>query len=517
MTPVPIGTRLGQYVIEPLLGEGGMGTVYRARDTRLNRPVAIKFLSDHLADDARRRFQREAQMASSLNHPHILTVHDAGEFEGRQYLVTELIDGGTLKDWAHSEKRTWNEIVGLLTGVADGLAAAHQAGILHRDVKPANILVARNGYAKLADFGLAKLEESRSSGDTRTLLDEPTLPGAVVGTIAYMSPEQASGRAVDARSDIFSFGVVLYELLAGRKPFTGASNLDVLQAIVRSAPEPLGPDIPLPLRMAVEKALEKDPAARYQSMRDLVVDLRRAGRAETAAATPSVTVGRAVRWRPWAMAAGLAASLAGVLWVMSRPEAAPENSLAGATFTRLTDFEGTETSPAISPDGKFVAFVSGRHGKPGQSHQGHGGRRARPASRHRFQRRRGRDLDRGYRGPEAAPAATGGRHAAQLSERDRGRSGVVTRWRPCRVSHVRGGRSHIHGRRHRRQRSPAAAGQPARRTPAFSGVVSRRPMDLLRARPARDPRDGPVAHSGRRGRTGTDDARQSGCRVPGAD
>src|SRR5512134_2078305 len=146
-----------------------MGVVYRGLDTKLNRPVAIKFLSDDLADaDARRRFQREAQMASSLNHPHILTVHDVGEFDGRQYLVTEYVDGGTLKDWASGAKRTWRQIVDLLVGVADGLAAAHAAGILHRDIKPANILVARNGYAKLADFGLAKLSELPAKPDDAT-------------------------------------------------------------------------------------------------------------------------------------------------------------------------------------------------------------------------------------------------------------------------------------------------------------------------------------------------------------
>src|SRR2546422_2361239 len=167
-----------------------MGVVYRARDTRLNRPVAIKFLSDELADAAtRRRFQREAQMASSLNHPHILTVYDAGEFEGRQYLVTELIDGGTLEDWVREKEPSWRQIVELLTGIADGLAAAHAAGILHRDIKPANILVARNGYAKLVDFGLAKLEDVREFDVTRKS-DAPTRPGLVIGTIAYMSPEQ---------------------------------------------------------------------------------------------------------------------------------------------------------------------------------------------------------------------------------------------------------------------------------------------------------------------------------------
>src|SRR5712692_9925981 len=154
------GLQIGPYKIEAALGEGGMGVVYRAHDTKLNRPVAVKFLSDGLADAAaRRRFQREAQMASSLNHPHILTVHDAGEFEGCQYLVTEFVDGGTLQDWAHAGKRAWRQIVELLVGVADGLATAHAAGFLHRDIKPDNILITKSGYAKLADFGLAKLAE----------------------------------------------------------------------------------------------------------------------------------------------------------------------------------------------------------------------------------------------------------------------------------------------------------------------------------------------------------------------
>src|SRR5690348_15641987 len=166
--PLGPGALVGSYRVEMLLGEGGMGTVYRAIDTKLNRPVAIKILSDDLADAAaRRRFQREAQMASSLNHPHIVTVHDAGEFEGRQYLVTEFVDGGTLKDWARAQKRSWREVVELLIGVADGLATAHAAGILHRDVKPQNVLVTKSGYAKLADFGLAKLgEPSTPEGET---------------------------------------------------------------------------------------------------------------------------------------------------------------------------------------------------------------------------------------------------------------------------------------------------------------------------------------------------------------
>jgi serine/threonine-protein kinase len=276
------GTQLGSYEIVSALGKGGMGEVWKARDKRLAREVAIKILPDDLCDAAaRRRFQREAQMASSLNHPHILTVYDVDEAEGQQYLVTEFVDGGTLSDWAKTEKRTWREIVELLTTIADGLATAHAAGIMHRDIKPANILVAKNGYAKLADFGLAKLTGPASDEVTVRTLSEPTQLGMILGTIAYMSPEQASGKTVDARSDIFSFGIVLYELLAGYRPFSGATDLETLQSVIHKAPPPLGDHVPATLRAVVEKALEKDRADRYQSMRELVIDLRRLMRYQT--------------------------------------------------------------------------------------------------------------------------------------------------------------------------------------------------------------------------------------------
>jgi serine/threonine protein kinase/Tfp pilus assembly protein PilF len=271
---VSAGTQVSHYRIEAKLGEGGMGTVFRALDTRLGRPVAIKFLSSVLADTAaRRRFQREAQLASSLNHPHILTVLDVGDFKGRQYLVTEFIKGGTLRDWARGGQRTWRQTIELLLGIADGLAVAHAAGILHRDIKPENILVSENGYGKLADFGLAKLTDGIVLSQMGTLTE--TQPGVAVGTIPYMSPEQASGKSLDARSDVFSFGVVLYELLVGRRPFAAASNLELLHSILHGEPQPLGQDIPIALSALVEKALEKDPGDRYQSMQEITVDLRR--------------------------------------------------------------------------------------------------------------------------------------------------------------------------------------------------------------------------------------------------
>jgi len=283
------GTQLGSYEIIGLIGSGGMGEVYKAVDRKLQRSVAIKILSSEVADTAaRRRFQREAELASSLNHPHILTVHDAGEYEGRQYLVTEYVDGGTLKDWARQEKRTWRQVVEMLTGIADALAAAHAADILHRDIKPANILITRTGYAKLADFGLAKLAEPPAGEATRTMTEGESQAGAIVGTVAYMSPEQASGRPLDARSDIFSLGVVLHELLSGGRLYAGATGLELLQKVIHQPAPALGPELPEPVRVVVQKVLEKDPAERYQTARDLVVDLRRLVRQADAPSTASI-------------------------------------------------------------------------------------------------------------------------------------------------------------------------------------------------------------------------------------
>src|SRR6188508_3316767 len=300
--PLPAGSRIGSYEIVALLGSGGMGDVYRARDTRLNRQVAIKFLADTITDPlAISRFQQEALTSSSLNHPHIVTVFESGEVDGKQYLVAELVDGGTLHEWVHHETRTWKQIVEMLVGVADGLAVAHAAGILHRDIKPDNILVSKSGYAKLADFGLAKLDTS-TADRSRAITVQGTRHGVIVGTIAYMAPEQAGAKPLDARSDVFSFGIVMYELLAGRRPFAGASDLEVLQQILHGSPQPLPETIPLPLRGIVEKALEQDPADRYQSMREMVVDLRRVAR-QSLAATP----GTNLRW--WVAAAAAMAIL----------------------------------------------------------------------------------------------------------------------------------------------------------------------------------------------------------------
>ena len=362
VTQVAVGFELGTYRIEAPIGEGGMGVVYRALDTKLNRPVAVKFLSNELADAAaRRRFQREAQLASALNHPHILTVYDAGEFEGRQYLVTEFVDGGTLKSWAKQEPRTWRQIVELLTGVADGLAAAHQAGILHRDIKPENILVAKNGYAKLADFGLAKAAEGAENQDlTRTLTERHTRAGVIVGTIAYMSPEQASGKSLDARSDIFSFGIVLYEILAGKRPFTGATDLELLKTIIHGSPEPLGGEAPLALRNVVEKALEKDAADRYQTMREVVVDLRRSLRPGKEEPESAPQPQRQRRWLPWAVAAVVmtlaAAGVAG--YFLTRPAPFALTSQFTVEPPPDTLFTNVFAATAISPDGRFLVYAA---------------------------------------------------------------------------------------------------------------------------------------------------------------
>jgi Tol biopolymer transport system component len=360
------GTKVGAYEILARLGSGGMGFVFRAVDTKFHRPVAIKFLSDAIGNSAaRERFQREAELVSSLNHPHILTVHDVGEFDSHRYLVSELVDGGTLHDWLEAQKPSWRQIVGLLAGVADGLSAAHAAGILHRDLKPANILVTKGGHAKLADFGLAKAI-APAGEDMPTVMADHTRPGVIMGTIAYMSPEQAAAKPFDQRSDVFSFGIVLYEALSGRRPFAGASDLEVLQAIIHRPADPLPPTLPTALRTIVEKALENDPADRYQSMQELAIDLRRLLRQKSPEHESGLSAPiPAHPSRSGAIVIGVGA-VAGVALllgaVMFRGGGGIRNPLENARFTRFTNFEGTERSAAISPDGRFVAFRGDRDG-----------------------------------------------------------------------------------------------------------------------------------------------------------
>jgi serine/threonine protein kinase/Tol biopolymer transport system component len=357
IAPDLTGRRIGTYEIQATIGTGGMGVVYRAVDTKLHRPVAIKFLSNTVADPAaRRRFQREAQTASSLNHPHIVTVYDVGEFEDRQYLVTELVDAGTLREWLQSAPRSWRQVVELLIGVADALATAHRAGILHRDIKPENILVTNTGYAKLADFGLAKPAEG-APGATRAPTELRTRAGVILGTIAYMSPEQALGQSLGLRSDVFSFGLVLYEAVAGRRAFEGASDVDLIHALVHSPPEPLPQSIPSSIGLIVTKALEKDPADRFPSMAEMVVDLRRAARQDVEGHAPAAIRRGAARLHGWqGIAAGLTIGLvvAAALY-LSRPRS---REPVHREYIQITNFD-VATHPALSPDGRLLAFVHG--------------------------------------------------------------------------------------------------------------------------------------------------------------
>jgi predicted ATPase len=267
----PIGRTVGNYCFEARIGAGGMGDVYRARDIRLGRSVAIKLLPGRMARDAERfeRFQTEARAASSLNHPHILVVHDVGDVDGRPFIVTELVEGRTLRDVMEERPIGVREAIQVATQIAGALAAAHTRGIVHRDIKPENIMVRPDGYLKVVDFGLAKFSVASASGDDTRML---TNAGVLMGTPEYMSPEQASGQAVDFRSDQFSLAVLLYELLAGRRPFRRESLVQTAAAVITDVPEPLArvrPDLPPPLWWAIERCLEKRKEDRYQSTEEL--------------------------------------------------------------------------------------------------------------------------------------------------------------------------------------------------------------------------------------------------------
>lgn len=276
------GTRLGRYEIKSLLGAGGMGEVYLAQDATLERTLALKVLPGNFANDKNRmqRFVREAKTASALNHPNILTIYEIGQHDEHHFIATEFIEGESLRDHMTRSQMGLREVLDLISQVASALAAAHQAGIVHRDIKPENIMIRRDGLVKVLDFGLAKLV-----GREATNPEAPTMakivrtdPGVVMGTAHYMSPEQARGLEVDERTDIWSLGVVLYELVAGRVPFEGPTMSDVIATILRHEPPSLllySPDLPAELERIVEKALTKDREERYQLAKDLSVDLKR--------------------------------------------------------------------------------------------------------------------------------------------------------------------------------------------------------------------------------------------------
>jgi eukaryotic-like serine/threonine-protein kinase len=361
--PISAGTRLGSFDLIERIGVGGMGEVYRARDTRLDRMVAIKVIAGrYFSDDEwRARMEREAKTIARLNHPNICTIHDIGEQDGIIYLVFECLEGATLDTLLLHGPLPLPQILSIGIEVADALEAAHQKGVVHRDIKPPNIFITKAGHAKVLDFGLAKLHAASSSSLDATLTFESRPGQTTAGTVGYMSPEQVLGHELDGRSDLFSLGIVIYRAATGAAPFSGNTLGEVNDAILHRLPAPptrWNPALPIPLELAILKALEKDPELRYQTAAEMRTDLRRVKRdSESSIQVPAhVPTPKA---RPWLLIAAIALLVAALGYVgLLKRKPARQNAAMAVSQRQLTanPAELPVYTAAISPDGKHLAY-----------------------------------------------------------------------------------------------------------------------------------------------------------------
>jgi Tol biopolymer transport system component len=366
------GTKLGPYEILSPLGAGGMGEVYRAKDSRLKRDVAVKVLPASMSSDAERlrRFESEAEAASALNHPNILSIFDIGTEDGAPYIVSELLEGETLRAKLAGGPFQPRRAIGHALQIAHGLAAAHEKGIAHRDLKPENIFVTADGRVKILDFGLAKLTQPEGASASQTNLPTATEPGVVLGTLGYMAPEQVRGKGADARSDIFAFGAILYEMLSGRRAFQADTAADTISAILNKEPAELSETnkrIPESLDRIVRHCLEKSPESRFHSASDIAFDLEAISGTSLAAPITSARVswsGRVRRLLPWLVLPALAAAflLGRQMSGSRRATGAGGGDPIIADVKKLTIQPGVEAFPSLSPDGSQVVYEAGPSG-----------------------------------------------------------------------------------------------------------------------------------------------------------